>query len=310
LFTGLFGMSSARILLVGSLTGGQKIPFNKRRLSGLVFTAAGMTVLAVLVALLFSSSYGLQIFSFFYSLVTLLIRLFVVFIGLLMLPFLILLDKVFSGVKFTSLTDQILQLQQALEQLRLLAVQRPAISPEALMIFKPILLGLAILVAVGVALLLLRERKRAGMLAGGNEFVSTLSTDDLLRQLLESARKRAQAAIDRLGQLLGYQRSERLRAAARIRAIYAELLELCQKLGSPRPVSRTPLEFQRKLEQIFPASSTDLAVITQAYQRVRYGELPETRQEVVDVESAWQRIAVTGQELLEERKRRFKSSTT
>lgn len=308
LFSSLLGMSTARILMVGRLTGGQKIPFTQRRLSGLALTVAGMALLAVIIALVFSSSFGLQIFTFFYSLITLLIRLAIVFIGLLMLPFLILLDKVFSGVNFSSLINQVQQLEQALEQLRQLAERRPAIGPEELMILKPILLGLVILVSVAVVLLLLRERKRAQMFAGDNELTSLLSTDDLLRQIFASARKSAQAAVDRLGQMLGLHRSERMRAAARIRAIYADLLGLSLKLGSPRPVSRTPLEFQRKLEQIFPGSNVDLATITQAYQRIRYGEFPETRKEVDDVEAAWKRIAAEGQVLLEERKRRFKNS--
>ena len=45
-----------------------------------------------------------------------------------------------------------------------------------------------------------------------------------------------------------------------------------------------------------------VSLITQAYLRVRYGELPETRQEVLDVEEAWKQVQNVGKERLEERK--------
>jgi hypothetical protein len=50
------------------------------------------------------------------------------------------------------------------------------------------------------------------------------------------------------------------------------------------------LEFLPEAEGIFPASSEDLALITTAYNRVRYGEYPEDREEVDAVESAWRRV--------------------
>jgi hypothetical protein len=48
----------------------------------------------------------------------------------------------------------------------------------------------------------------------------------------------------------------------------------------------------------------DLAAITYAYLRVRYGELSETLQEVEAVEAAWKRIAAEGKAKLSARKQR------
>lgn len=84
---------------------------------------------------------------------------------------------------------------------------------------------------------------------------------------------------------------QRQRAAARIRQIYAALMELSARLEKPRSRSQTPLEFLPVLDGLFPGQGEEVRLITQAYLKVRYGELPETRAEVDAVERAWQRIS-------------------
>ena len=91
-------------------------------------------------------------------------------------------------------------------------------------------------------------------------------------------------------------------AAARIRRIYIQLMELCGDLGKSRPAALTPLEFLPVLMDLFPGFENDLQIITQAYLRVRYGELPETRMEVNQVEAAWAQINAHGKELLDKQK--------
>jgi hypothetical protein len=73
-------------------------------------------------------------------------------------------------------------------------------------------------------------------------------------------------------------------------------MELSEDLGRPRNPAKTPLEFLPSLNELFPALDVELARITQAYLQVRYGELPETRQEVEEVEKAWARLHTQGQE--------------
>ena len=65
-------------------------------------------------------------------------------------------------------------------------------------------------------------------------------------------------------------------------------------MGEPRSPSETPLEFMDNLEKIFPASQVELATITHAYLRVRYGELPETSGQVEEVEAAWELVRKRG----------------
>jgi preprotein translocase subunit Sec61beta len=95
-----------------------------------------------------------------------------------------------------------------------------------------------------------------------------------------------------------------LLAAAQVRRIYAQLMELCYRLGKPRPRSATPLEFLPKMELIFPQNALGLALITQAYVKIRYGEYPETTEEIEDVMNAWEDISKYGKFVLDQRKKK------
>jgi hypothetical protein len=83
-------------------------------------------------------------------------------------------------------------------------------------------------------------------------------------------------------------------AAARVRIVYAQLMDLSQKLGQPRPPALTPAEFLPTLNSLWPEHSQELDLITHAYQKVRYGQLPETKSEVEDVLMAWKEIQKSG----------------
>jgi hypothetical protein len=106
---------------------------------------------------------------------------------------------------------------------------------------------------------------------------------------------------ERLSDLLSVNSARRFFAAARIRRIYAGLMDLSAKLDHPRPAARTPLEFLPILVDLFPGRVQDLNVITQAYLAVRYGGIPESLEEVEKVEDAWRRVRVVGKELAKQR---------
>jgi hypothetical protein len=129
-----------------------------------------------------------------------------------------------------------------------------------------------------------------------------MASGDWLRLLQEALRNQ----LRRMGAVLAgaarLQAGQRLLAAARIRRIYAELMILTQDMGKPRPAAQTPLEYLPALAALFPTAQDDLAAITQAYLQVRYGELPETRQEVEVVEKAWARVRAQGLEQLNRKK--------
>ena len=120
--------------------------------------------------------------------------------------------------------------------------------------------------------------------------------------LLGILRQSVKNQLDKLSQTLrGRSRlrpGQRLLAAAKIRRIYSRLMDLTTKLGTPRPPAYTPLEFLPVLESLFVEGVDEVREITDAYLRVRYGELPESNQEVQMVESAWQRVNTLGKDLL------------
>jgi hypothetical protein len=73
---------------------------------------------------------------------------------------------------------------------------------------------------------------------------------------------------------------------------------LSQKMGAERPASVTPLEFQPRLEELFPEECSQVGRITGAYIKVRYGEYPETMQEVESVQAAWESVRRSGKKKL------------
>jgi hypothetical protein len=113
----------------------------------------------------------------------------------------------------------------------------------------------------------------------------------LLKRLLQGARA-----------LRGHNPAQLL-AAARIRQIYRHLMALSKKMGAERPSSITPLEFLPQLNSILPGEDANLHLITNAYLQIRYGEYPETRQEVEAVEAAWKRVRQKGREMIPRRRK-------
>jgi len=82
----------------------------------------------------------------------------------------------------------------------------------------------------------------------------------------------------------------RWRAAASVRRVYREMTELSASYGFPRLPTETPLEFLPALGHVWPDFNTDTILITEAYNRVRYGEFPETDEELAEIVSAWERL--------------------
>ena len=131
------------------------------------------------------------------------------------------------------------------------------------------------------------------------EEIETLLNDDDLFSLLRSLLKRGwDRFADGAGNVLRLRHASRLFSAARIRRIYANLMRLCTKLGYARPVSVTPIEFLPRLQELFPENVHDLQVITDAYLVVRYGELPESLDQVENVLEAWKNISAVGKQKL------------
>lgn len=124
----------------------------------------------------------------------------------------------------------------------------------------------------------------------------------LFRTMRQTAKLEAETMISRpgLGRLerpdgrrhlldrLGLWR--RWRTAASIRHIYQEMCHMAADHGYPRANSETPYEYRTTLAKAWPNNMVDINTITEAFVRVRYGEIPETQDEVNKIRSAWQKL--------------------
>jgi hypothetical protein len=105
-------------------------------------------------------------------------------------------------------------------------------------------------------------------------------------------------AGSRIGQWVSGARSSLAQAwtTMTIKRLYGRVLRLAQRRGYPRGVHETPYEFLPTLEHALPELEGPLAVVTEAYVAVHYGELPEDPSLLDDVIRAWERIRATARQ--------------
>jgi len=96
-----------------------------------------------------------------------------------------------------------------------------------------------------------------------------------------------QRLLDRFGLL------RRWRTAASIRHIYRQMCTLAAENGYPRLESETPNEYLVSLAELWPENTDDTIIITEAYNHVHYGEIPETLEEIQRIQNAWNRLEET-----------------
>jgi hypothetical protein len=301
-FFSLIGMSAARISVLGKLRGGQIIPFDRRWLIGLSIIILAMVGIAAL------GVYFLQgrDFSILFDIVNWIVYLFILLIS----PLLWLINRLFFIFWEWLALEKMLEIAVGvLDKLRsYLAAIAEVVNDwiqnidqgeirnffSSLAGAKPYVLWGTIIIIVILFLWTIRRYRTRSETLSEQEVESLLEQEDLLDMLREAFRKGIGQLTDMMEQLMGLQHARRLWAAARIRRIYAKLMDLTTTLGQPRSPSQTPLEFLPEMEKLFPSHSEELAQITGAYQKVRYGELPETAQDVEVVVSAWERVKAEG----------------
>jgi hypothetical protein len=61
--------------------------------------------------------------------------------------------------------------------------------------------------------------------------------------------------------------------------------------GYPRLENQTSYEYLPSLIECWPELQADTRLITEAYNRAHYGELPETDTELAEIVAAWQRLS-------------------
>jgi hypothetical protein len=96
-----------------------------------------------------------------------------------------------------------------------------------------------------------------------------------------------QRLLGRLGILRNWQ------TAVSIRRLYRKMLRAADGSGYPRLEAETPYEFLKTLSKTWPDNRRETELITAAYVKIRYGELPETDAELEAIKSAWRTLEQT-----------------
>jgi hypothetical protein len=295
----LIAMGAARIFTISQLRGGARNPFDLRWFLGILVTTLVIVGLAGAIAWLATDRS-----SIIGGIGGLVMGVFGVILLVLISPVIFLMERLADSMPQDSGAMQ--SMIDVLDDLRATfgAIANNLFSlfniPSLLdwmQLLKPFLLW-GFVIAISAAILfsisrwLINERRseqdeREGMIERGDVF-------SLLRRALRDR-------LDDLGRSLrgrsGLGPGQRWLAAAKIRRIYARMMDMANKLGVPRPPASTPLEFQPILEEMLPDAKEDVGLITAAYLRVRYGEIPETNEEIEQVENAWEQVRTTGKEV-------------
>lgn len=293
LFVGLLAMIFARIAYVGIIRGALRNPFDRRWVLGVSVILLVVVLVIGAAGSLLSGQYrlvsdllelGLQAIWLVFAL---LVGIPIVLLAFLLEPVMQWLAGVMGQVDMSQFQPPQITPTPGDDPLQQLVVE-----PSQAMFYLQAACFWVLLVALAVFLF---WRVRQGYLERGE---ATREEPESLLERGEAGRLLRQAVKDAFDDLLHRLRpAQRALAAARVRQIYAEWLELCIELGCPRLPAATPQEFLLEAEGIFVQQKADLGTITQAYQLVRYGEYPETAAQVQEVEAAWKRVAAEGQQL-------------
>ena len=296
LVTAIFGMLTARIGSIRKLRGGRGGAFDLRWLGGILASTILITGVTAAFAIISSSqieTLNQALKAFIYTV-----------LYLVTTPFITLASRIFPALESlkpvwptieneqedtTELSGQPDFSASAMEQTTDSNVM------EVLLQLRFLMFAVILLVAM-VMIVRMAQRWRGGAEHGpDDERNSILDGRGLLRWMLDALRSRAKSTADSLVQAAHLNRRERMRAAARIRRIYADFMDLCEDVGLVRADSQTPHEFLPQTASLFSQTYAEIGLITESYQRVRYGEFPETHQEVLDVEQAWSQVREAGE---------------
>jgi len=289
----LVASASARLAILSELRGGRTRQVDR---NWIVVIAASIVVVIGLALLVGQLSTG-ALFSVFKFIVFIFLLITTLISLIILLPLLLLLDGMVPWLKDLHISLPVLDFIRQIQEMVAGFTQQHALDANSpfnrlVRLGEPVIYGSILLGVLLLAILALRWRLRQSRLRP-EEDAAGLPVIVRLPGLPEL----------RLPWLERLRRARRLLAAARIRRIYANMMDLCARLGQPRPAAETPLEFLPTLEQIFTGSTAEVELITRAYLKIRYGELPETDEEVQAVIAAWETVKRQGKRLSAARRR-------
>lgn len=287
LFSTLLAMAAARISILGRLRGGRRNPFSRSWFGGMT-TGVAITILAGLSAAMLATGrfllfYRQVLIGLLFSAVTITLSPFLFILGLFA-------DTQVEAAPAPPSTPELPPWEQDgfMPQFsETLSKQVDIIPPEYRIYFYWGLTAVAILIVVGLFFGIRTVTRRREMVEL-TEYV--LQPGDWLSRFRKDLERRRKEIQDSLFGASRLARGQQLLAAARIRRIYAALIELAETFGAPRDPAQTPLEYMGVLQRRLPAAQQDIRTITDAYLKVRYGELPEHADEVRIVDNAWTNV--------------------
>ena len=168
-------------------------------------------------------------------------------------------------------------------------------APEALGLpptIRAILLGLSVCAAVAFLATLLRRAWRDGRLGDhglrADEERESVWSTALLRHQLADLLSRRRATRDGARLLTLTPGGD---YAVAIRRLYQEMLLAASDAGHPRGPGCTPDRYRLVLLSVMPGRQNELAVLTDAYARARYGDGGLAAEDVVRAQRAWQTLS-------------------
>jgi hypothetical protein len=292
IFISLLGLSAAGIADLGDLRGGKLPRFSSGWSLGIILASFCIVAVAELSGWIVS---GKLVFHMINEVISGLITVFVFLLAIVLIPILLLIQVVLNYSKdfiFRYLDLKIFE--DIANLLGQQAAQQEEIVQNAMQLNNVVravfVIGVLFIIFMAIMVALQARPRRRKIIGEDNS------------QGIDERRPQFQFPNFFQTGLSRFTRRRHLLAAAQIRRIYAQLMELCEKLGKARPAAATPLEFLQTQEILFPNEGPRLMIITQAYLKIRYGELPENPQEVQTVIDAWTHIKSTGSKALREKK--------
>jgi hypothetical protein len=289
-FASLLGIALARAEEVGQQYGGRQSPFNLSWLAVLVTASAVVLVMAAgMTSLLTGETIGRVLTP---VLRVLQILLFVVIYilawvaQLILDPLLAILQRYEIG---RALEDVIDRLNFPSPPTGEAQPSGPVFTPEQLATMRVVaaILGAAVVLLI-VAISLYRLRVRSAQPSG--EKRESVWEGVHLGEGLGKLLRRGQRRLSGVAETLAHSYLGQVFAALTIRRIYAHVASLAAKEGYRRADNETPYDYLPTLRTAFPDSGPEVTQITEAYVAVHYGELPERKEDLLAVRTAWQEI--------------------
>jgi Domain of unknown function (DUF4129) len=284
LFTGMLGLSVSHFVDLAESSGGRLPTYGKQWVLGILIASLSFVLLAVIAGWLIDETiagYLAQAALASFMILSVLIM-------LILSPILAIILEVSNRIGqalFANSPEILAQVtsQQGIEDLNATSEENIYLLTEIFENSKGAIMLIILGIVAILAIILVRWKPWKRRLREEEGISSTAS---------RSTRPGRSADENKRPNLLANLRSKL--AAARIRDVYRRLMLLCERLKHPRPAALTPLEFLPQMADLFPDCDTELTSITNAYLKIRYGELPESSEEVAAVLTAWAKVRKTG----------------